>query len=133
MKLKKRLKSVKVVKGAGRGKKLGVPTINLDPSVLLESPPARKLKEGIYVCRVFLPKKYWGVMHFGPRPVFGELEKTLEIHLFDFESIRQVPEQIDLEIYKYIREIMNFDDSSKLISQIKDDIKIAKAFITSIA
>jgi riboflavin kinase/FMN adenylyltransferase len=69
-----------VRRGAGRGRALGYPTINIEP------PDRRKLlpPDGIYAVRV-----EWnggaaaGMMHMGPRPVYGEADRSLEVHLFD--------------------------------------------------
>lgn len=121
------VRGARVVKGAGRGKKLGVPTINLDPSVLLRTSAgsAGDLKEGIYVCRAYLPDPFWGVMHFGPRPVFGEAEVTWEVMLFDYKE-GEVPSIIDVEIYKYLRAVMNFETPNLMLLQIEKDIAEAE-------
>lgn len=125
MKVKKIAKA-RVVKGAGRGKKIKVPTINFDPA------SARSLNEGIYVCRVIFSKPYWGVLHFGPRPVFGDEDRSLEAHLFDFEEKDDL-EQADIEIYDFLREILNFEDKRALVAQIKKDIAHARRRILSLA
>jgi len=84
-----------VVRGAGRGRTIGIPTINLDP------PDSRKLlpPDGVYAVRVRILESgsriptpgskildYGGMMNQGPRPTFGEETRTLEIHLFDFDG-----------------------------------------------
>src|SRR5438445_2931214 len=69
----------RVVRGAGRGRTIGIPTINLEP------PDARKLlpPDGVYAVAVRIGKRqYGGMMNQGPRPTFGEQARTLEIHLF---------------------------------------------------
>jgi len=117
----------RVIRGAGRGRRLGIPTINLDPSAMQRiSPSALHLIEGIWACRALLPKAYWGVLHFGPRPVFDEEEKSLEVYLFDFEPKTKIPEELDIEIYGYIREIMNFKSPKELVERIGEDIRIVK-------
>src|SRR5256886_2653130 len=76
-----------VERGAGRGRTIGVPTINLT------SPDPRKLlpPDGVYAVRVDVGKRetgngkrYGGMMNQGPRPTFGVYARGLEIHLFDF-------------------------------------------------
>ena len=115
--------SAKVVKGAGRGKKLGIPTVNFDPKA------AKDLKEGIYVCKVVFPSNhYWGVLHFGPRPTFREKSQSLEAYLFDFDRVR-VPKKLDIEIYSYIREVVKFANPGQMVKKIKKDIEIARSFI----
>ena len=115
----------KVVEGPGRGRRLGIPTINLDPQA------AGILEEGIWVCQALFPQAFWGVLHFGPRPVFNEEEKTLEVYLFDFDKNLQVPLHLDLEVFDYIREVADFESPKKLIERIEEDIRVAKQKIKS--
>jgi riboflavin kinase/FMN adenylyltransferase len=68
-----------VVRGAGRGRSLGFPTINI------ASPDRRKLlpPDGVYAVRVeWDGGRAGGMMHVGPRPTFGDADRTLEAHLF---------------------------------------------------
>ncbi len=60
--------SASVVSGSGRGKDLGTPTINLDPSSLEAIG-----REGIYAAWATLDgARMPAVMHAGPRPVFKD-------------------------------------------------------------
>jgi len=123
----KKIRKARVIKGAGRGKRIGIPTINFDPQ------NGHGLREGIYVCRVFIPstssgqvpKSHWGVLHFGPRPTFGDLQKSLEAHLFDFENYGADFEDGDIEIHDFIRKIINFESTEAMVEEIKKDIKFA--------
>ena len=110
----------KVVAGAGRGKRLGVPTINLEPT------SARDLPEGIWVAKVYLPQVYLGVLHFGPRPTFGEDKRTLEIHLLDFEEQVVVPKEVNVEIFSFIRPVLAFKTPQAMVKKIGQDIKVAR-------
>jgi len=121
----RKITNARVVKGAGRGKKLGIATVNFDPNA------AAGLKEGIYVCRVIFNKPYWGVLHFGPRPVFTEKDQSLEVHLFDF-SEGQETKIADIEIYDFIRKVANFKDKDALIAKINEDIAYARRKILSL-
>lgn len=114
-----------VIRGAGRGKKIKVPTINFEPA------SARGLKEGIYICRVFFSRSYWGVLHFGPRPVFAEKDKSLEVYLFEFEDETET-EIADIEIYDFIRKVANFKNKDALVARINKDILFAKRKILSL-
>ena len=138
----KKIIKARVIKGAGRGKKIKVPTINFDPS------SAHGLKEGIYVCRVIIPstgstnslqvssglvaKPYWGVLHFGPRPVFGEEDRSLEAYLFDFDDMIGDLKHADIEIYDLIRKVANFKDKDALVARINKDISFARRKILSL-
>src|SRR3989344_3489034 len=132
--LSKKIIKANVVRGAGRGKKIKVPTINFEPAA------ARGLKEGIYVCRVIFPstssglvaKLYWGVLHFGPRPVFAEYDQSLEVHLFDFEEGTET-KTAEIEIYDFIRKVANFKDKNALVVRINKDILFARRKILSLA
>lgn len=115
-----RIITARVVKGLGRGRKIGVPTINLDSSGF-------SFKHGIYVCRTRAPFFYWGVMHFGPKPTFGE-GVSFEMFLFNYEG-EKVPADIEVEIHKYIRGIGKFESSEAMVEQIKKDVVVAKDYI----
>ena len=121
----KKITNARTVKGAGRGKKLGIATVNFDPNA------AAGLKAGIYVCKVIFDKPYWGVLHFGPRPVFGEKDQSLEVHLFDFKE-RTETKTADIEIYDFIRKVANFKDKDALVARINKDILFARRKILSL-
>jgi len=110
----------KVVRGAGRGKMLGIPTVNLDPKT------AKGLKEGIYLCRVNLLKSFWGVLHFGPRPTFNEDSKSLEVYLLDFDEKMPITGELEVEVGKFIRRIIKFESAGAMLKKIDHDIKIAR-------
>lgn len=114
------LKKVKVVRGSGRGKKIGVPTINLSPTSIGD------LCWGVYVCRVLPPFEYWGILHFGPRPTFDEVKPSFEIYLFDFDKNLEVPKTLDVEIYSFIRKIKRFESAGEMVEGIKHDILVAQ-------
>ena len=118
----KKYSRIKVVKGVGRGKKIGVPTINLDTKSI------SGLGFGIYVCRVDFRNgnNFWGVMHFGARPTFGEKELTLEATLFDFDKNFKVPAELDLAVFDFIRPVKKFSDVDSMLLEIEKDIGFAK-------
>ena len=122
----KKIIKARVIKGAGRGKKIRVPTVNFDPS------SAKGLKEGIYVCRIIIGKPYWGVLHFGPRPVFAEEDRSLEAHFFEFDDMIGDLKHADIEIYDFIRKVLNFKDKDALVVQINKDISFARRRILSL-
>jgi riboflavin kinase/FMN adenylyltransferase len=70
-----------VVRGAGRGKRLGFPTANIRLMPHQVLPP-----QGVYAVRAWLPKRrraVRGVMNFGMRPTFGHGPLVCEVHLLD--------------------------------------------------
>jgi FAD synthase len=117
------LRRVEVIPGRGRGRTIGIPTIN----VSLASVP-ENLKRGIYACKIILGDLvYPGALHYGPRPAFHDTE-TMEIHVID-ETIVVVPTTVDLEITGFIRGVENFTDTEALKEAIRGDIQVARAML----
>jgi len=124
-----------VVRGAGRGRTIGVPTINLAP------PDARKLlpPDGVYAVRVRILESgsriqtpdsqildYGGMMNQGPRPTFGDQVRTLEVHLFDFDG-ELYGETIDVEWVRRLRDVQAFPSREALVAQLERDRQAARA------
>src|ERR1051326_7319980 len=121
-----------VERGAGRGRTIGVPTINLTP------PDPRKLlpPDGVYAVRVEIPgqratgnvQRYGGMMNQGPRPTFGVQARGLEIHLFDFSGdlYRQV---VTVEWVRRLRDVQTFPSRQALVDQIERDAVAARAIL----
>ncbi len=112
------------ISGKGRGKLLGIPTINL----LI--PKEFSLEDGIYAVKVKIEgENYQGVMHFGPIPVFKETEKSLEILLINV-SDENLPEtlnkEIEIDVKNKLREVKNFETPEKMVEQIRLDIAQTK-------
>ncbi len=114
----------KVVRGAGRGRTIGVPTLNLEP------PDARKLlpPDGVYAARVRLAdgRVLGGMMNQGPRPTFGEQARTLEIHLFDFDG-ELYGETVHVEWVRRLRGVQAFPSREALVAQLERDRQAAQA------
>ena len=124
-----------VVKGAGRGRTIGVPTINLappDPQKLL--PP-----DGVYAVRVRILesgvgilnpvsrfREYGGMMNQGPRPTFGEAARALEVHLFDFSG-ELYGETVDVQWVRRLRDVQAFPSREALVAQLDRDRQAARA------
>ena len=114
-----------VVRGAGRGRTIGVPTLNLAP------PDRRKLlpPDGVYAVRVRLGagsgKPYGGMMNQGPRPTFGEGARTLEVHLFDFSG-ELYGQTVDVEWIRRLRDVQAFGNRDALIAQLERDRTAAR-------
>ena len=130
----------RVVRGAGRGRTIGIPTINLD------SPDARKLlpPDGVYAVRVRIlepgagsrgenpripapdSRLLGGMMNQGPRPTFGEQTRTLEIHLFDFDG-ELYGETVNVEWVRRLRDVQTFASREALVTQLERDRQAARA------
>ena len=114
------------VKGKGRGKLLGFPTINL------EIPHDFKLISGIYAVKVFIKgQEFIGALHFGPVPTFNEIQDTLEVFIIDIGP-DQLPEtenlDIEIETIKYLRPVKNYQNQDDLIKQIGKDVEDTRKF-----
>jgi riboflavin kinase/FMN adenylyltransferase len=118
-----------VVRGVGRGRTIGIPTINLAP------PDSRKLlpPDGVYAVQVIVgkretgnEKRYGGMMNQGPRPTFGEQARTLEVHLFDFDG-ELYGATVDVEWVRRLREVQAFPSREALVAQLERDRQAARA------
>ncbi|MFA5273811.1 MAG: riboflavin kinase [Candidatus Peribacter sp.] len=106
-----------VVKGAGRGRTIGSPTLNL---ALNDIP--RNLKSGIYACRVRWNRRtFSAAMHYGPRPVFHD-SVACEVHIIG-HVIHRSPLRVRVEIVKRLRSIRDFRTVALLQAQIQRDIE----------
>lgn len=111
----------KVVKGVGRGRKLGFPTANLDPEN--EVIP----KEGVYSVGVELGDKvYPGAMSIGYNPTFnGEKDKKIEVYIIDFCN-NLYNKRIGVLLFNRIRDEKKFSSPDLLSQQIKRDVEEAR-------
>ena len=117
--------SARVIPGAGRGRTIGVPTINL------EGPPPDKAlpPDGVYAARV-----EWGggtagaMLNQGPRPTVGDARRTVEAHLFgvDRELRGHV---VRIEWVERMREIRRFPSLDALREQLAHDREQALAIL----
>jgi len=116
--------SGEVVPGAGRGRKLGVPTANV------KSAQAFALASGIYAGRAQVREQwYQAAISWGPAPTFAQNIPQLEVHLLDFLGADIVGETIVVEIRQWLREIRKFATVAELKEAIKVDIEKTKMFI----
>jgi len=113
----------RVERGAGRGRKIGVPTANVAP------PDARKLlpPDGVYAVWVSVGagKRLGGVMNQGPRPTFGVAARGLEVHLLDFAG-ELVGETLTIEWVRRLRDVRTFPSRDALVAQIAADLQAGR-------
>ena len=111
------------IAGDGRGKKMGFPTLN----ILLHKNPE---KTGVFLVSVLISKKkYFGLLHLGPRPTFHQNQFRIEIFLLEFSGSIPLHTEISFSKIKYIREVKEFVSKEKLIEQIKKDRIFAEKYI----
>ncbi len=112
-----------VERGAGRGRGIGIPTINLAP------PSPRKLlpPDGVYAVWVGWRGSRWGgMMNQGPRPTFGVETRGLEIHVFDFSG-ELYGETVKVEWVLRLRDVQAFPSREALVQQLERDRQAARA------
>jgi riboflavin kinase/FMN adenylyltransferase len=112
-----------VVRGEGRGRTLGFPTINV------EVPDRRKLlpPDGVYAVRVEWDGGRSGaMMHMGPRPTFGDTRPTVEAHLFA-ESPDLYGRSVKVTWLRRLRDVRAFPTPEALRAQLVLDREAALA------
>jgi riboflavin kinase / FMN adenylyltransferase len=109
-----------VIHGDKRGRELGFPTAN----IRLDS--ACALRHGIYAVRVGVDGRHYdAVANFGRRPMFDTGAVLLEIFLFDFSG-DLYGRNLDVAFIEWIREERVFDGTAALITQMKEDSRLAR-------
>ncbi|MEZ5359231.1 MAG: bifunctional riboflavin kinase/FAD synthetase [Candidatus Zixiibacteriota bacterium] len=106
----------RVVRGLGKGKNLGWPTINLDWS-------ERKLlpRQGVYSCTASVEgERHRGMMFIGVNMFNPEKSVSVEANLFDFDR-DLYDKEVTLCPYHFIRENRKFDSAEALSRQIAKD------------
>ena len=110
----------RVVYGRQLGRKLGVPTANI------QLQRYRAALEGVYSVKVSgLGKIRYGVANIGVRPTVDGREPLLEVHIFDFDA-DIYGHLISVEFCNKIRDEREFKDLEALKLQIHHDLQVAK-------
>lgn len=117
-----------VVKGEGRGRQMGIPTINL--AISKEHVVAGA---GVYVCQAFLDEKAIGaVVNVGVRPTFevGPVAPRVEAHLLDFDG-DIYGREVRLDFLQRLRTEKKFSSVDELVNQIHKDITTGRQILES--
>jgi riboflavin kinase / FMN adenylyltransferase len=120
-----------IIHGEARGRQIGFPTANIQPSGSFVLP-----LNGVYAVRLWLDDNdkhpYFGVANIGRKPTFrADLEEpVLEVHIFDFEQMIYNREA-RVEFLSFLREERKFSDLDSLIGQIRLDAENARSRIAS--
>jgi riboflavin kinase/FMN adenylyltransferase len=116
--------SGRVIKGEGRGKKIGFPTANLgyDKELII---PAK----GVYVTQVKIKDMvYNSVTNIGVNPTFNTgYDVHVESHLLDF--VHDIyGEEIRVSFIKKLRDEKKFPSVNDLVAQIEADVKLTRDY-----
>jgi riboflavin kinase/FMN adenylyltransferase len=116
----------KVESGAGRGRGLGFPTINL-PLM-----PGQDIGHGIYAVRVLHDgRRYDAAGYVGARPTFGASVPVLEAYLLDFEG-DLYGEEVEVEFIAKLRDDASFASAGDLAAQMVADCDAARAILVEV-
>ncbi len=109
-----------VVHGDARGRTIGYPTANLAPIDAVYLPG-----DGVYVVDVAIAeKRYRAMASVGKNITFDGTELRLEAHIFGFNRYIY-GERITIYWLEKIREMVKFDGIDALMTQMKEDERIA--------
>ena len=113
----------KIVSGAGRGRTMKVPTLNMEPEN--ELIPGR----GVYITRIALDGGVFldAVTNIGIRPTFNETALTIE----SFVLSGTIPDEVSvarLDFLHRLRDERKFDSPDELRAQIAVDVRRAQKF-----
>jgi len=116
----------RVGEGAGRGKGLGFPTVNLPLA------PGQDVRHGIYAMRVDHDgRRYHAAGYVGARPTFGEGEPVLEAYLLDFAG-DLYGREVEAELIAFLRPDETFATPEALAAQMREDCDRARAVLAKI-
>lgn len=107
-----------VVRGDGRGRKLGIPTANISPINPNKLIPAN----GVYCVRMEVGDVWHrGMGNIGVRPTFTDAtQRTIEVNLFNFaeEIYHQI---VTVELCKFARSEQKFSSVDEFLQQLERD------------
>ncbi|CAN5529724.1 bifunctional riboflavin kinase/FAD synthetase [soil metagenome] len=117
-----------VIPGDQRGRIINFPTANLVVKEKYKLIPA----DGTYAVKViFQGNIFKGMLNIGFRPTFGGQDKTIEVHILDFnENIYQ--QNLTINFVEMIRKEMKFKNLSDLQDQLVKDKLLVNKILDSI-
>jgi riboflavin kinase/FMN adenylyltransferase len=118
-----------VVSGDGRGKIMGFPTANIQPSSENKLVPA----EGVYFVSVLIREQnFYGMLNIGIRPTFTTNSKrVIEVNVFDFES-EIYDQNVTILFHNRIRSEKKFSSKEELSQQLTLDKQVCENYIKQI-
>ncbi|MBK9098761.1 MAG: bifunctional riboflavin kinase/FAD synthetase [bacterium] len=119
----------KIVRGDGRGKKLGFPTANISIDYEDKLVPAK----GIYAAECIVEnQKHYGLLSLGSRPTFHKDGDVIpEFYIFDFD--RDIYDSImRVNLVERIRDEEKFNSVEELIVRMKKDEEIGREILSKL-
>jgi riboflavin kinase / FMN adenylyltransferase len=118
-----------VVKGKQLGSTIGFPTANIEISQAYKLIP----KNGAYAIKATHESNhYQGMLNIGNRPTVNGKDKTIEVHLFDFDN-DIYGEVLKIEFLHFLRAEEKFDSINALQKQLEKDKADTLSLLASIS
>ena len=115
-----------VVHGDKRGKEIGFPTANIKPEHDHKIIP----KDGVYAVKVRINGSWFdGMMNIGTRPTFDGKQRTLEVHMFEFDE-DIYGKEVQVRFFNRIRNEKRFSGKEELIKQLNADKEQAQELLS---
>jgi len=113
-----------VITSAKRGRKLGFPTANIDIR------PRQALPgDGIYATIADADgRRFASATNVGARPTFGDMRRTVEAYLLNYEG-DLYGRELRLEFVQKVRDEQRFASAEELKKQIDRDVREVKAIL----
>ena len=109
------------------GRQMGFPTANIKNS---DNKPTPLF--GVYATRTYINSKvHNSITNVGTNPTFGEMELSVETHIFDFDE-DIYDKQISVEYVDFIRKQRRFASMNDLSAQINEDCKSVRKLFDNI-
>ncbi|MBN2578107.1 MAG: bifunctional riboflavin kinase/FAD synthetase [Pirellulales bacterium] len=106
-----------VVRGSGRGARLGFPTANLDRCRTLLP------RDGIYAGQARIGvESYPAAVSVGANPTFGESERKVEVYLLDFQS-DLYDRPLEVDFLARLRTSIKYPSPEALVEQMARDVE----------
>jgi riboflavin kinase/FMN adenylyltransferase len=114
-----------VIKGGALGRRLGVPTANINPHHEIVPP------SGVYAVRIiFNHRQLKGACYIGKKPTFKRKgARQIEVHIFNFHK-NIYRRYLEIQFIRKIRNERKFSCCASLVARIKKDICLAKRVIS---
>ena len=119
--------SGKVIEGKKMGKKIGYPTVNIKVENVNKLMP----NDGVYAVYIKVnSKNYMGMMNIGYNPTFNSSEKSIEVHILDFnKDIYGI--NVRVSIVEKIRDEKKFFSVEDLKKNLDLDMKKVRQLLSS--
>ena len=114
-----------VKSGRKIGRKIGFPTINIEPTDSYKLIPAI----GVYITQTILNhQKYISVTNIGYSPTLKNSHiKEIETYIIDFKA-EIYDAEVEIVFHKRLRDETSFTSKQELIKAIEHDVEVAKAY-----